>query len=328
MATQICVFNQVTGLIDITPGVSSYTGAGGEGSPVVLNVNGEIDSSFTGAPVSAIAATDLPSGSLVNLYYTTIDSISGVYAQLASASSLSNLPALGFVTAPAEAGDFIVVCTQGLTTMEFVSGFSPSDIGSPVYLSPTTAGSVTKVKPTSPNFVQTLGFISQVVGSLDGYLTFPFTPSFYTAGGEASSFSDLSGTCAVDQGGTSSNLAGTGGPHQVLKQSTVGGAITVGQLASTDLSDIGSLVTESNLSAAIAAKLVVEPPSGSSPGTVFTLTYSPTLMIGLYLNGVFQIPVIGGVGVGEIGYYTLSTNTVTMEVSTGDDDIVFAVYLR
>jgi hypothetical protein len=51
-------------------------------------------------------------------------------------------------------------------------------------------------------------------------------------------------------------------------------------------------------------------------------------MIGLYLNGVFQIPVIGGVGVGEIGYYTLSTNTVTMEVSTGDDDIVFAVYLR
>jgi hypothetical protein len=40
----------------------------------------------------------------------------------------------------------------------------------------------------------------------------------------------------VTYGGTGANLSGTGGTSQVLKQTSVGGTITVGQLAVTDLS--------------------------------------------------------------------------------------------
>lgn len=50
---------------------------------------------------------------------------------------------------------------------------------------------------------------------------------------------NLSSTLALSLllGGTGSNLSGTGGTSQVLKQATVGGAVTVGQLAFSDLSD-------------------------------------------------------------------------------------------
>lgn len=44
-------------------------------------------------------------------------------------------------------------------------------------------------------------------------------------------------------GGTNADLSATGGASQVLKQVSSGAAITVGQLASTDLSDVSSLVT-------------------------------------------------------------------------------------
>lgn len=42
---------------------------------------------------------------------------------------------------------------------------------------------------------------------------------------------------AVSKGGTASNLSATGGTSQVLKQTSVGGNITVAQLAATDLSN-------------------------------------------------------------------------------------------
>lgn len=74
------------------------------------------------------------------------------------------------------------------------------------------------------------------------------------------SCSDLSGvaaSCSVDatnannittgllglaEGGTHADLHLTGGTHQVLQQSTVGGNISVGQLASSDLSDNANVV--------------------------------------------------------------------------------------
>src|ERR1035437_5009026 len=42
-------------------------------------------------------------------------------------------------------------------------------------------------------------------------------------------------------GGTNADLSGTGGAHFVLRQSTVGGAITVSQLAYSDISGTPSL---------------------------------------------------------------------------------------
>lgn len=47
-----------------------------------------------------------------------------------------------------------------------------------------------------------------------------------------------SGTLGVTVGGTGANLSATGGASQVLKQTSVGGAITVAQLAFTDISGI------------------------------------------------------------------------------------------
>lgn len=45
------------------------------------------------------------------------------------------------------------------------------------------------------------------------------------------------GQLALDRGGTAADLSATGGTSRVLKQSTVGGAVTVGQLAASDLSN-------------------------------------------------------------------------------------------
>lgn len=49
-----------------------------------------------------------------------------------------------------------------------------------------------------------------------------------------------SGTLAVANGGTGSNLSATGGTSQVLKQTTSGGNVTVGQLACSDLSGVAA----------------------------------------------------------------------------------------
>lgn len=46
----------------------------------------------------------------------------------------------------------------------------------------------------------------------------------------------LSSPVTLARGGTGADLSATGGTHQVLKQSSVGGAVTVGQLAFTDIS--------------------------------------------------------------------------------------------
>jgi hypothetical protein len=50
------------------------------------------------------------------------------------------------------------------------------------------------------------------------------------------------GLLGLARGGTNADLSATGGAHQVLRQSSSGAAVTVGQLASTDLSDSSSLV--------------------------------------------------------------------------------------
>jgi hypothetical protein len=49
-----------------------------------------------------------------------------------------------------------------------------------------------------------------------------------------------SGTIALARGGTNADLSATGGASQVLKQTSAGAAVSVAQLASTDLSDVVS----------------------------------------------------------------------------------------
>lgn len=56
------------------------------------------------------------------------------------------------------------------------------------------------------------------------------------------------GILGVLQGGTGADLSATGGASQVLKQTSVGGAVTVGQLATSNLSDGADLVHGSAVS--------------------------------------------------------------------------------
>jgi hypothetical protein len=173
MSTKLCIFNQTTNLIDITDGVATYTGSPATAyAPIVLNAEGALDSSFfsTSTPITATAAVNLTAGQLVNLYYTGVN----VSARLASALSTDNLPAMGFVAADATSGATVTVNTQGLVNCPFVTGFSPSDVGAPVYLSTTSPGSVQLALPTPPDLVQPLGYIYQVGGTLNSYVQFPF----------------------------------------------------------------------------------------------------------------------------------------------------------
>jgi hypothetical protein len=55
---------------------------------------------------------------------------------------------------------------------------------------------------------------------------------------------NIGGTLGLAKGGTNANLSATGGTGQVLKQITAGAAITVGTLASTDLTDFTEAVQD------------------------------------------------------------------------------------
>ena len=51
---------------------------------------------------------------------------------------------------------------------------------------------------------------------------------------------DLSGVVGVAHGGTGADLSATGGTSRVLKQTSAGAAVSVAQLASTDITDLAS----------------------------------------------------------------------------------------
>ena len=83
-------------------------------------------------------------------------------------------------------------------------------------------------------------------------LTTPTIGSFVNAththqsaagGGTLDAAAIAAGKLALARGGTNADLSATGGVSQVLKQASAGAAITVGQLASTDISGLGTAAT-------------------------------------------------------------------------------------
>lgn len=65
--------------------------------------------------------------------------------------------------------------------------------------------------------------------------------------------------------------------------------------------------------------LTSETPEGTAPATTYTLSYTPTFIFGVYLNGQFVRP--GGLD------YTLAANRIIFNASTSQGDDVYAVYL-
>lgn len=90
-----------------------------------------------------------------------------------------------------------------------------------------------------------------------------------------------------------------------------GGVITVPALSVTTL-------VVGNVGALFAAVFAAEAPSGAIPGNTFTLSSPPSLLIGFYVNGLFQRPGVD---------YTVSGSVITMTYSTSSGDTVYATYL-
>lgn len=91
-----------------------------------------------------------------------------------------------------------------------------------------------------------------------------------------------------------------------------GGAVTIPALSVTNftIADIGSVLANSFMN---------ESPGGAFPGNTYTLSYTPTLLLGFFYNGSI---LRRGVD------YTLVTNVVTLTFTTNSGDSVYALYFR
>ena len=91
-----------------------------------------------------------------------------------------------------------------------------------------------------------------------------------------------------------------------------GGAVTVPALSVAAL-------TIGNLAAQLAALLVTEQPAGALPGSVFTPTYAPGLVLGFFVNGLYQRPGID---------YTLTSGVINVTTALASTEVPYVVYLR
>jgi hypothetical protein len=302
-STQVCIFNPTTGLIDIITGVSAPTGNPADGGkPVVLDSDGNLDVSLIAySSITVIAEVPLLAGNLVNLHYTTIDSIAGVYARLANASSTYNLPAHAFVTANAGEGDVILAYTGGLANVPFSGGsFSLTDVGAPVYLS-TTAGVVTKARPALPNLVQSLGYVCTVGVSPYNFVEIQFVPTPITV-------LSVSTVTLID--------TVTAIPYSL---SVINGTLTIssGGIAFTD-----TVTSDFYVMAVFNGAMTITPGGGgsSSPVVLIDTTASPPTSYTLTIANMAPTLTPGGsdgvTGITLIDTATAASYTLSVENST------------
>lgn len=163
------------------------------------------------------------------------------------------------------------------------------------------SGSTTSYTPTIP--ISSLSNITYTLNGAAGTLGSAATGTF-TAGATGSGFSlnfsssTQVGNISLSHGGTNADLSATGGTSQVLKQTSIGGNITVGQLAASDLSNgttgTNSVVlstspqlTTPNIGAATGTSLAM----GASLllGTKITLDGGSSQPLALYSNATNKI---------------------------------------
>jgi hypothetical protein len=238
MSTQVCVFNTTSNVIDITPGAATFVGVAAAGTPVVLNDQGIIDPTLMLLGATAKAGENLVQGNLVNLY-----SVAGqlraerAYAATGAGNGPSGmaypLAAAGFVNAVTAVGLPVSVIFGGiLHYADTGNEFTLSSVSAEVYLSTTIKGGITPIRPVGVGLlVQSIGYVLTYDNSVSPAIV---GVNFITG---FQDFARISGIAQPGQGGTGSSLSATGGPSQVLMQTTVGGAITVAQLAASNLSN-------------------------------------------------------------------------------------------
>ena len=143
-----------------------------------------------------------------------------------------------------------------------------------------------------------------------------------------------SGLLGLARGGTNTDLSATGGTSQVLKQTTVGGNISVARLACADLSNsVASCSTDATNATNIASGTLAVARGGSGAGTFTThgvligegtSAFTPLAAAGAgtLLGGVASsdpafttTPVLGlaGTGTGSLGLSGTTSGTVTIK---------------
>lgn len=123
----------------------------------------------------------------------------------------------------------------------------------------------------------------------------------------------VTGLLPVANGGTGANLAATGGTSQVLQQTTVGGAVTVGQLAASNLSN----GTTGTGAVVLASSGTLTTPNLGTP-SAGTLTNCTGLPISTGVSGL-------GTGVATFLATPTAANLAAAVVGeTGTGDLVFA----
>jgi len=169
--------NTTTGRIDRKSANDVSSGSPDGGKLVALNSSGKLDatlfdSATLGGGGDAIAATEaLAAGDWVNIFLSA-----GVRKCRKALGADGTKPVHGFVLAAVTSGATATVYRGGTNTKVALTGFTTSDIGTPLFLSATTSGGCTKTPPsTAAQLLQRIGYVSDVTGSfVEAQLAFEY----------------------------------------------------------------------------------------------------------------------------------------------------------
>ena len=201
-----------------------------------IGATGGLESSTT-----TIAQANLPSYTLPNTLGWAQDS-SSINNMTTGGQYGAGGAATPYVTGSSLAG---AVTITGHVTGSVTSGGSGTAITNSIVQPTITINYIVKVTPDANASVATLATPSPLTKTDDTNVTLtlggtPATslliPVSLTLG--------WNGTLSPTRGGTGADLSATGGTSQVVKQTSVGGAFTVGQLANTDISGLGTFATQ------------------------------------------------------------------------------------
>ena len=165
-----------TGRLARKSATDTSAGASDGGKVIALASNGKIDptlidSTALGGGGDAIVCTEaLSAGDWVNIYLS-----GGVRKCRKALATDASKPAHGFVTSAFSSGATATVYRSGTNTKVGLTGFTSSDIGTPVFLSATTSGATTKTPPsTIGQLLQRLGYVSDVNSLVEAQLDFGY----------------------------------------------------------------------------------------------------------------------------------------------------------
>ena len=169
--------NTTTGRLDRKTASDISAGSADAGKVVALNSSGKLDatlfdSATLGGGGDAILTTEaLSAGDWVNIYLS-----GGVRKCRKALGADGTKPAHGYVLAAVTSGGTATVYRGGTNTKIALTGFTTSDIGTPLFLSASTSGGCTKTPPsTAAQLLQRIGYVSDVTGSfVEAQLAFEY----------------------------------------------------------------------------------------------------------------------------------------------------------